>query len=83
MNDILSKSLPLTPQRLKNTLKNTSPLKTKQSYIKPLSAALLAVISLGAVSNSHAKVLFSDTSLSVLYGDDYELVPDGELIPLP
>lgn len=79
MNDILSKKLPLIPQRFKNTLKNTSPIKTKQSYIKPLSTALLAVISLGAVSNSHAKVLFSDTSLSVLYGDDYELVEDGEL----
>lgn len=46
---------------------------------KPLTCALVAIAALGAMSSSQAKVLFSDTSISALYGTDYELVPQETL----
>ena len=69
----LSASLPLSIQASKSNVKKNLFL------IKPLTTALVTIVALGAMSNTHAKVLFSDTSLSILYGDDYELVEDGEL----
>ena len=46
---------------------------------KPLTCALVAIAALGAMSSSQAKMLFGDTSISALYGTDYELVPDETL----
>ena len=54
-------------------------LNIKRSVAKPLATAVIATLALGAISNAQAKVLFSDTSVSLLYGEDYELEKDGEL----
>jgi hypothetical protein len=71
-----SASLPLT---LNSNIKDKNLVKKNLSFIKPLATALVATMALGAMSSSHAEMLFSDTSVSLLYGDDYELVEDGEL----
>jgi len=57
-------------------------LNIKRSVAKPLATAVIATLALGAFSNAQAKVLFSDTSVSLLYGEDYELAKDGELTTL-
>lgn len=44
-----------------------------------LTYALVAIAALGAMSSAQAKVLFTDTSISALYGTDYELVPQETL----
>lgn len=50
------------------------------AIIKPLTIAAAAIIAMGAMSTSaNAKRFFSDTSVSLLYGSDYELAEDGEL----
>ena len=73
MHHKLSANLPLTLQISKRNFKKNL------FSIKPLATALVTIVALSAMSNSHAEILFTDTSLSVLYGDDYELVEDGEL----
>ena len=55
---------------------------TKSSFIKPLTMAAVTIAALGGMTSANAKVLFSDTSVSLLYGDDYELAKDGELTTL-
>ncbi|MES1964303.1 DUF5020 family protein [Psychrobacter sp. AH5] len=62
-------------------MKKTS-VNIKRSIAKPIATALVATLSLAAISNAQAKVLFSDTSVSLLYGEDYELAKDGELTTL-
>ncbi len=57
-------------------------IKTKKSYIKPVITAAAIVALSTAATGAHAKVLFTDTSLSLLYGNDYELAKDGELTTL-
>ncbi len=52
------------------------------SVTKPLTIAAVAVIALGSMSGANAERFFSDTSISVLYGTDYELAEDGELTTL-
>ncbi|MGM8899306.1 MULTISPECIES: DUF5020 family protein [unclassified Psychrobacter] len=48
------------------------------SAIKPLTIAASAIIAIGAMSTSaNAKRFFSDTSISVLYGDNYKTGPAG------
>lgn len=48
------------------------------SAIKPLTIAAAAIIAIGAMSTSaNAKRFFSDTSISVLYGDNYKTGPAG------
>ncbi|MEN2751223.1 DUF5020 domain-containing protein [Psychrobacter sp. FBL11] len=48
------------------------------SAIKPLTIAAAAIIAMGAMSTSaNAKRFFSDTSISVLYGDNYKTGPAG------
>ena len=69
----LSTNLPLASQLCKTNIKK------KLFFSSSLTTALAAIVALGTMSSSHAKVLFTDTSLSVLYGNDYELVEDGEL----
>ncbi|WP_243443252.1 hypothetical protein [Psychrobacter sp. JCM 18903] len=69
----LSTNLPLASQLCKTNIKK------KLFFSSSLTTALAAIVVLGTMSSSHAKVLFTDTSLSVLYGNDYELVKDGEL----
>ena len=51
----------------------------KSTFIKPLAAAAIAVIALSAATGANAKMLFGGTSITGLYGSDYELVPDGKL----
>lgn len=51
----------------------------KLSSIKPLTAAAVAIVALGTMTGAHAKTLFTDTSISLLYGSDYELVPEETL----
>ena len=46
---------------------------------KPLTCALIAITALGTMSSANAKMLFGDTSITGLYGSDYELVPDETL----
>ncbi|WP_372845031.1 DUF5020 family protein [Psychrobacter sp.] len=46
---------------------------------KPLTCVLVAMAAFGAISSAQAKVLFTDTSISALYGTDYELVPQETL----
>ena len=41
--------------------------------------AAVTVAALASLSPAQAKTLFTDTSVTVLYGDDYELVEDGKL----
>ena len=52
---------------------------SQSTFIKPLAAATIAIIALGATTGANAKMLFTDTSITGLYGSDYELVPDGKL----
>ena len=53
------------------------------SVTKPLTIAAVTVIAMGTMSTSaNAKRFFSDTSISVLYGTDYELAEEGELTTL-
>ena len=59
-------------------MRDHSSLKFK-SIKKPLTCALVAIAALGAMSNSQAKQLFGGTSISALYGTDYELVPEETL----
>lgn len=59
-------------------MRNHSSLKFK-SIKKPLTCALVAIAALGAMSSSQAKQLFGGTSISALYGTDYELVPEETL----
>ena len=59
---------------MRDNLSSRLPLITK-----PLTCALVAIAALGAMSSSQAKMLFGDTSISALYGTDYELVPDETL----
>ena len=59
-------------------MRNHSSLKFK-SIKKPLTCALVAIAALGAMSSSQAKMLFGGTSISALYGTDYERVPDETL----
>ncbi len=49
------------------------------SITNKLTYALVAIAALGAMSSAQAKVLFTDTSISALYGTDYELVPQETL----
>lgn len=51
----------------------------KLALLKPLSIAAVTIATLGSMSSIHAKTFFTDTSVSVLYGSDYDLVEDGEL----
>lgn len=51
---------------------NLLSLSTKLSFTKPLTIAAVAVIAFGTMSSANAKRFFSDTSISVLYGEDYE-----------
>ena len=53
--------------------------KQKFSAIKPLTIAAVAVIAFGTMTTANAKRFFSDTSISALYGTNYELAGDGEL----
>lgn len=50
-----------------------------QSIKKPLTCAIVAIAALGTMSSSQAKMLFGGTSISALYGTDYELVPEETL----
>ena len=59
-------------------MRDHSSLKCK-SIKKPLTCALVAIAALGAMSSSQAKMLFGGTSISALYGTDYELVPEETL----
>lgn len=65
------------PTHIQSSAKSS---KTKLSYLKPLSVAAAAVMALGTMTGAHAKMLFTDTSISVLYGSDYELVAEETLI---
>ncbi|WP_296402364.1 DUF5020 family protein [Psychrobacter sp.] len=47
--------------------------------LKSVMLATVTIGSLGLMSTAQAKTFFSDTSISALYGSDYELVEDGEL----
>ena len=51
----------------------------KPSVLKPLSMVAVTIAAFGSMSNLQAETYFTDTSVSVLYGSDYELVEDGEL----
>ncbi|WP_367107477.1 DUF5020 family protein [uncultured Psychrobacter sp.] len=53
-----------------------------QLTIKPIAITTMAIAAFGVMSSTQAKVLFSDTSISLLYGEDYELAKDGELTTL-
>lgn len=66
-------NLPLASQLCRTNIQK------KLFFSSSLTTALAAIVALGTMSSSHAKVLFTDTSLSVLYGNDYALVEDGEL----
>ncbi len=72
---------PLIKQSLANQIVKTrftiSPFITKT-----VTTAIVATLALGGMSSVQAKVLFSDTSVSLLYGEDYELATDGELTTL-
>ncbi len=59
-------------------MRNHSSSKFK-SIKKPLTCAIVAIAALGAMSSSQAKMLFGGTSISALYGTDYELVPEETL----
>ena len=59
-------------------MRNHSSLSLK-SIKKPLTCAIVAIAALGAMSSSQAKMLFGGTSISALYGTDYELVPEETL----
>lgn len=50
--------------------------------VKPLSIAIATTLVLSVTNSAQAKTLFSDTSISLLYGSDYELAEDGELTTL-
>ena len=52
---------------------------SQSTFIKPLAAAAVAIIALSATTGANAKMLFTDTSITGLYGSDYEIVPDGKL----
>jgi len=52
---------------------------TPSNKIKALTQLTVALCTLGALTSVQAKTLFTDTSISGLYGTDYELVPDGTL----
>lgn len=60
-------------------LSNQKPFSQKPSLLKPLSMVAVAVAAFGSMSNLQAETYFTDTSVSVLYGSDYDLVEDGEL----
>ncbi len=59
-----------------------SSFKRNFSISKPTIAALVATLILTSMSSAQAKMLFTDTSLTGLYGNDYELAKDGELTTL-
>lgn len=64
---------------LANLSTYSKPSTIKLSVIKPLTIAAFAVAALGAMTSANAKTLFSDTSITGLYGSNYELVPDETL----
>ncbi len=64
------------------SLPTDSKLSNLKLFTKPLTLAAVAVVALGTMTSANAKVLFSDTSVSLLYGNDYELAKDGELTTL-
>lgn len=80
-------SLPSTTAASKTSLsKNTYFKKTlpkelsiKRAYAKPIVIATVALAAFGGMTQTYAKVLFSDTSITTLYGSNYELVPDETL----
>ena len=51
---------------------------TQSTFIKPLAAAAIAVIALSATTGANAKMLFGGTSITGLYGSDYELTPRSD-----
>ncbi|WP_254423197.1 DUF5020 domain-containing protein [Psychrobacter sp. DAB_AL32B] len=65
-----SANLPLTTQSLKV-------LSCKSFYIKPLATAAIAIVALGGMTGAHAKTLFKDTSVTLLHGGNFELLPKG------
>lgn len=64
----LSSSLPLTT-------KSTKTLSRKSLCIKPLATAAIAIVALGGMTGAHAKTLFKDTSVTVLHGGNFKLLP--------
>ena len=48
------------------------------SIIKPLTIAVAGIVALGSMTGANAKMLFGDTSISALYGTDYERTPDTD-----
>lgn len=50
----------------------------KSTFIKPLAAAAIAIIALSATTGANAKMLFGGTSITGLYGSDYELTPRSD-----
>ena len=53
--------------------------KNKLYHLKPLFIAAATIGALGSLTSAQAKTFFTDTSISALYGTDYELAEDGEL----
>ncbi|WP_227672284.1 DUF5020 domain-containing protein [Psychrobacter urativorans] len=51
-------------------------LSTKLSSIKPLTTAAIAIVALGGMTSANAKTLFKDTSITLLHGGDFKLLPD-------
>lgn len=51
---------------------------SKLSLIKPLATAAFAVIALSGMTSANAKMLFGGTSITGLYGNDYELTPRSD-----
>ena len=58
---------------------STSPSLTIQPSLKLFSKATVVIISLGMLTPTQAKTFFTDTSISVLHGSDYDLVPEETL----
>lgn len=51
----------------------------KLPMTKSLATAAVAILALGGMTSTHAKMLFGGTSITGLYGSDYKLVPDETL----
>lgn len=68
MRDNSSLSLPLTT-------KSPKTLSNKSSYIKPLATAAIAIVALGGMTGANAKTLFKDTSVTLLHGGNFKLLP--------
>ena len=59
-------------------MRNHSSLKFK-SIKKPLTCALVAIAALGAMTGANAKTLFKDTSVTLLHGGNFKVIPVDDL----